>query len=99
MFEYEDGAKPTFPEDSDSDEDEESSLQGDYGDSTEDEEPAPPRKPPVGNELEWDHASFWRSRRTAQLWLVLHVVGSAVMASVTGDSSIPSPLFNLSAQA
>ncbi|CAG5135956.1 unnamed protein product, partial [Candidula unifasciata] len=56
--EYEDGAKPTFPEDSDSDEDEESSMQGDYGDSTEDEEPAPPKKVPVSNELEWDHASF-----------------------------------------
>uniref|UniRef100_A0A2C9KR50 Cadherin domain-containing protein n=1 Tax=Biomphalaria glabrata TaxID=6526 RepID=A0A2C9KR50_BIOGL len=58
MFEYEDGARPTFPEDSDSDEDEESSMQGDYGDSTEDEEPAPQGKGPVGNELEWDHTSF-----------------------------------------
>ncbi|KAH9514163.1 Calsyntenin-1 [Bulinus truncatus] len=58
MFEYEDGARPTFPEDSDTDEDEESSMQGDYGDSTEDEEPAPQGKGPVGNELEWDHTSF-----------------------------------------
>lgn len=58
MFEYEDGARPTFPEDSDSDEDEESSMQGDYGDSTEDEEPVPQGKAPVGNDLEWDHTSF-----------------------------------------
>ncbi|XP_059160470.1 calsyntenin-1-like isoform X2 [Physella acuta] len=58
MFEYEDGARPTFPEDSDSDEDEESSMQGDYGDSSEDEEPAPQGKGPGVNELEWDHTSF-----------------------------------------
>lgn len=48
--------RPTFPEDGESED--ESSLQGDYGDSTEDEEPAPKRKGPTGNELEWDHNSF-----------------------------------------
>ncbi|XP_005090315.1 calsyntenin-1 [Aplysia californica] len=57
MFEYEDGARPTFPEDSDS-EDDESSMQGDYGDSTEDEEPGVRGKGPTGNEMEWDHTSI-----------------------------------------
>ena len=58
MFEYEDGAAPTFPEDSDSEE-EESSMQGDYGDSTEDDEPpAVGKGPQAGGDLEWDNTSF-----------------------------------------
>jgi hypothetical protein len=57
MFEYEDGARPTFPEDSDS-EDDESSMQGDYGDSTEDDEPVVRAKARNGNDLEWDHTSI-----------------------------------------
>jgi hypothetical protein len=56
MFEYEDGARPAFPEDSESDDD--SSMHGDYGDSTEDEEPPPQEKAPGVTELEWDHTSF-----------------------------------------
>ena len=62
MFEYEDGVPATFPEDSDS-EDDETSMQGDYGDSTEDEEPVVRGSTgrstgPQGNELEWDHTSI-----------------------------------------
>lgn len=58
MFDYEDGAAPTFPEDSDSEE-EESSMQGDYGDSTEDDEPpAVGKGGQAGGELEWDNTSF-----------------------------------------
>ncbi|XP_076451662.1 calsyntenin-1-like [Babylonia areolata] len=55
IFEYEDNTQPSFHDDSDTDDDE-SSMQGDYGESSEDEAPVPAKAPT--NDLEWDHSNL-----------------------------------------
>lgn len=55
IFEYEDNTHQSFHDDSETDDDE-SSMQGDYGESSEDE-PQVPTKAPV-NDLEWDHSNL-----------------------------------------
>ncbi|KAK7486162.1 hypothetical protein BaRGS_00022628 [Batillaria attramentaria] len=55
IFEYEDNTHQSFHDDSETDDDE-SSMQGDYGESSEDEPQVPTKVP--GNELEWDHSNL-----------------------------------------
>ncbi|KAK7094297.1 calsyntenin-1-like [Littorina saxatilis] len=55
IFEYEDNTQPGFHDDSDTDDDE-SSMQGDYGESSEDEAPVPAKAP--NGDLEWDHSNL-----------------------------------------
>lgn len=55
IFEYEDNTHQSFHDDSETDDDE-SSMQGDYGESSEDE-PQETNKAPT-NDLEWDHSNL-----------------------------------------
>lgn len=57
IFDYEDTTHGTFHDDSDS-EDDESSMQGDYGESSEDETQLPPGKKVPNSELEWDNSNM-----------------------------------------
>ena len=55
IFDYEDNTQPSFHDESDTDDDE-SSMQGDYGESSEDEVQVPAKVP--NNDLEWDHSNL-----------------------------------------
>lgn len=55
IFDYEDNTQPSFHDDSDTDDDE-SSMQGDYGESSEDEVQVPAKVP--NSDLEWDHSNL-----------------------------------------
>lgn len=55
IFEYEDNTHHSFHDDSETDDDE-SSMQGDYGESSEDEPQVPTKVP--ANDLEWDHSNL-----------------------------------------
>lgn len=57
IFEYEDSSNhPNFRGDDSETDDDESSMQGDYGESSEDEQQVPTKAP--ANDLEWDHSNM-----------------------------------------